>query len=191
MTTGGYSEANMAYRAGQLAQQNATYAARLNPSFGRKIWQLLVCVVGFGILLYGFYLIGRFDHAPMVGASGAPLPTAGIGPRPTYPPVPTPDLGVEPYNATQEARVTTFRATDAAALSTPVPEAPTPTSDPAQFWTAEERAAMTATAEAWYDPATVPTAPPAFVDAAMAGCADPELAAESPYLQLWCPKEEK
>lgn len=149
---------------------------------------LILPLTALAFLVLGVVLATRaWPDTPQAGI--APLPTAGLAPRPTYLPAPTPDAGVLPYNATQEARATAYQATDIAAVVTPA--ASTPTSDPAQFWTADERAAFTATAIAWYDPATVPTAPAAFIDATLAGCADAELVAESPMLQLWCPKEEK
>ncbi len=72
--------------------------------------------------------------------------------------------------------------------ATPQPTAtalPTPTP---QFWTEEERAAFTATAEAFY--MVIPTAPPAFTAYVDERCKDPELVAQSALLQAWCPKGE-
>jgi hypothetical protein len=71
-----------------------------------------------------------------------------------------------------------------------VPEQPTATlgPTPGAFWTEEERAAFTATAEAWYDPATLPTAEPAFVEYVAKACSDPELVEASATLQLFCKK---
>lgn len=69
----------------------------------------------------------------------------------------------------------------------PTPTAePTPTAASGGFWTAEELAAFTATAEAFYDPQTLPTAPPAFATAVVEGCGDAELRAQSPLLDSWC-----
>lgn len=68
---------------------------------------------------------------------------------------------------------------------------PMPT-DPASFWTPEEKTAFsiaaTATDVAFYDAQTLPTAPPEFVKAVEDDCADPERVAESATLQLFCKK---
>ena len=71
---------------------------------------------------------------------------------------------------------------------TPEPPTPEPTQAPVptSFWTEEERAAWTATAEAWHDPQTLPTAPPDFAKYVDERCRDPEQVAESATLQLFC-----
>lgn len=133
---------------------------------------LLVARVGPEVaVMYGVQL--PLPATPMTVFSTAQpvaLPPATIRQNP-LPPIPTP-------RSVQPAVV--------AAPEQPAP--PTATPAPTAFWTEEERAAFTATAEAWYDPATLPTAPPEFVKAVEEACTDPEQIAESAMLQLFCRK---
>lgn len=70
------------------------------------------------------------------------------------------------------------------------PEQPTVTlgPTPGAFWTAGELRSFTATTEAFFDPATLPTAEPAFVEYVAKACSDPERVAGSATLQLFCKK---
>lgn len=113
----GYSAANMAYRAGQLAQQNIDLAARLHPPLRRRAGLLIVNIVLFGIAVYCFYLLGRFDRAPLVGSQDLSLPTAVIDRRPA----PTSDYGVADYNRRQEAARTAQEQPQASPLPTAAP----------------------------------------------------------------------
>jgi hypothetical protein len=106
----------------------------------------------------------------------------GTAPAFTPRPLPTDDYGVGAYNATQEARSDAPTPT-----GPPVPPPPTVPTPTWAFWSDADLAAFTATAEAFYKPELIPTAPPAFVDATLAACADPALVEQSPALQLWCP----
>lgn len=101
---------------------------------------------------------------------------AGSGRQPTITPGLTPFYGApgeQDQGATAEATATTTMA---------------PTATPTAFWNPTEIAAFTATAEAWYDPSTLPTAPPAFVQYTEDACADSERVGESRTLQLFCRK---
>lgn len=109
----------------------------------------------------------------------APQDSPGAPRRPEPPPSPLPRY--TPFYAAPAAPEGQDQAPTATALPTATPAAPS-------FWTEEERAAFTATAEAWYDPATLPTAEPAFVEYAAKACQDPEQVAESATLRLFCGK---
>lgn len=104
--------------------------------------------------------------------------------QPVYVPAPLPDC------ATVHDTTTACQRDDVYNVNvTPTPTAaPTPTAE--GFWSAEDLAAFTATAEAFYNPDLIPTAPPAFVQAVQEGCADPTKIAQSPLLASWCGPDE-
>lgn len=140
----------------------------------------------------GYFLLEIYVAAPAApatvdtgadrnGATVSPLPVRNQ--QPVYQPA-APSL---PSCATVSDTTTACVSTsDIVSPVEPTPtDAPTPTAQEG-FWTAEEIAAWTATAEAYYDPATLPTAPPAFVQAVQEGCADPTKVMQSKLLQTWC-----
>lgn len=123
-------------------------------------------------------VMGPFVGTPQVVFSTQPTGVGQVQQRQPVAPLPVsagapawPTLTPEP-EATQEPTLT-------------IPPVPTATEG---FWNATEIAAFTATSEAWYDPSTLPTAEPAFVEYAAKACQDPEQVAESATLRLFCGK---
>lgn len=151
---------------------------------------LIVVVLGFA--LWALLQTGILTS----GQAVINLPTTAVAPHPSPLPIPTsPPPHQEPPAQQQNSDAPPAQQPvvaplpawpdDAGGPDLQLPAAPeTHAADP--FWTDAELAAFTATAVAFMDPGTLPTAEPAFVEYVNEQCADADLVAKSPTLQLWC-----
>lgn len=140
--------------------------------------------------LLNTYAPGVLERATPAVGTIVPTPTiVGVPPRQQPVVAPLPDCATvqDTRTACQGAQESLDQNEASVSQKT---EAPTPTPAPTPtaqgFWTAEEQAQFAATAEAFYDPATLPTAPPTFEAIVRDGCNDPAKRAASPLLDSWC-----
>lgn len=87
------------------------------------------------------------------------------------------------YNAEQLARRAAIAAQD---HGTPTPAATAAPTATWAFWSPADLAAFTATAEAFYNPELIPTAPPAFQSAVEKQCAAATPAPTPSIIDVWC-----
>lgn len=161
------------------------YVALIVVVLGFALWALLQT----GILTSGQAVINlpTAVDVPRFTPHPSPLPIPTSPPPYQEPPAQQQPIRQEGDTA-QQPVVAPLPAwsDDAGGPDLQLPAAPeTHAADP--FWTDAELAAFTATAVAFMDPGTLPTAEPAFVEYVNEQCADVDLVAKSPTLQLWCP----
>lgn len=126
------------------------------------------------------------EAAPTVGTI---VPTPAQPPQNLRQPVVQPPAPLPSCETVTDTRTACVQASTDRSVDSPTPTAaptPTATADTGSFWTPAEQTAIAATEQAWYDPATLPTAPPAFVEAVQEGCNDPAKLEQSALLRTFC-----
>jgi len=154
-----------------------------------RVWGLivgLIWLVLIGLVIAVFAFAARVQYGLPIPLPQSLVSTAAVTFSTAAAPLPT-ARRQEPGAAQQPAPalVPFYRPTVVEEQPTPTPE-PTQAPAPTSFWTEEELKAFTATAEAFYQPETLPTAPPAFVQYVDERCRDAGAVEASATLQLFC-----